>query len=236
MRLRLLLPALLALIAVSCLAQDIETQDIVADIPWPDSERSEYVLLDQDEAEIGSGTLTVERRGGEFEFVLSFEGRGETDETVVTADAETLKPVSVRREHNNDERTVIEAEYDPENEEIRVVEIEGDEEERTVPRRLDKEHYYDNESSIFLWRTIRFEEDYEVNYYTVLPNAEQRLVSLRVLEKEEITVPAGTFDAWKLDISSEGVSQTAWYADTPARPLVQYDNTIQVFQLKSVEP
>jgi hypothetical protein len=46
-----------------------------------------------------------------------------------------------------------------------------------------------------------------------------------------VTVPAGTFDAWKLEIRWESRKQTAWFADDSARTLVKYDNTDTVFEL-----
>jgi hypothetical protein len=58
---------------------------------------------------------------------------------------------------------------------------------------------------------------------------------LEVRGKETVEVPAGTFEAWRLKISSGDGDQTAWYADTPERPLVRYDNGRQVFELLSLE-
>jgi hypothetical protein len=48
-------------------------------------------------------------------------------------------------------------------------------------------------------------------------------------------VPAGTFEAWRLEIRSEDGSQEAWYADTATRPLVRYDNGSLMFELLSLQ-
>jgi hypothetical protein len=240
MRAGLLLSALLGfvLLANACLEEEpVETQDIVSTIPWPDQERAEYIVVTRDgEERLGGYSLEVSRQDDTFELSLQFEGRlGDregTDAAVVLVDAETLKPRSVHREEMaNEEEQRIDAEYDPAAEVVNITE-DG---ERLVPLRLDYEHYYDNDSSLFIWRTIAFAEEYRADYHTVITGSrDAQLVHLFVRRKETITVPAGTFETWRLEISAGRVRQVAWYADTPERPLVQYDNTIQLFQLERV--
>jgi len=209
------------------------TQDIVSVIPWPDRERAEYALLDDGE-EVGRGTLSVTRRDERFELRLRFENEEAVDESVVLVDAQTLKPYTVRREISQQAKTTT-GEYDETEGIVRITEVGSDGGERVVPHRLE-EHYYDNESSLFLWRTVAFEEGYQANYHAVLVNqGAQRVVALEVVGKEEVKVPAGTFQAWRVEMRSRGNRQIAWYADTPERPLVQYDNSRQVFQLTSLE-
>ena len=48
-------------------------------------------------------------------------------------------------------------------------------------------------------------------------------------------MPAGEFTAWRLEISTANAKQVAWYADTPTRPLLKYDNDRNViFELESL--
>ena len=222
------------LLAVACGEVDsVVTQDIVSVIPWADREQAEYVLLDEGE-EVGRGTFSITRQGDQFELQLRFVGQGESDDTVVLVDAVTLKPHSVRRQVSKQSKTTV-GEYDPAEGIVQITEIDDDGGERVVPQRLE-EHYYDNESSLFLWRTIRFEAGYAASYHTVLVNqGAQRVVTLEVVGKEEVTVPAGTFDTWRVEMRSQGTTQVAWYADTSERPLVQYNNSRQLFQLTSLE-
>jgi hypothetical protein len=58
---------------------------------------------------------------------------------------------------------------------------------------------------------------------------------LKVKAIEEVTVPAGTFRAWRLEIRSGGRTQKAWYADDARRTLVRYDNGDLVFELESID-
>ncbi len=223
---------LAALLLAACVVDEpVATRDIVSTIPWQDRERAEYVRLDRDNGEErGRGVLTVTRQNGTFELGLRYSDERDSDEVVVLVRAETLKPVSVRREISL-QSTTITGEYDSEEGIIRITIIDKDGDERPVPLRLE-EHYYDNESSLFLWRTIPFEEGYEASYYSVLTNQRgQTLVTVRVVEREEVTVPAGTFQTWRVEIRFGDTRQVVWYADTPERALVQYDNTRQILQL-----
>ena len=233
-----LLASLLALALAGCIEAETEppeTSDIVAGVPWPDNERAEYVLLNRDsKAEIGSGVLTIARDGDRYELGLNFQNEDATDESAIVVDASTLKPISVRREFRSEDFAILEAEYDDDAEVVNITEIDKDGDERLVPLRLE-EHYYDNESSLFVWRTIAFAEGYEADYYSVLTNFRRNnLVHIEVVEQEEITVPAGTFQTWRVVISFENVEQVAWFSTGPDRALVQYDNSLQLFQLTSV--
>ena len=239
MRFALLAPLLAGLLlALACAPEeDVITQDIVSTIPWPDQERAEYVLLDREgEEELGSGVLTVTRQDGRFELRLDFEGdETNIDKSTVLVDAETLKPTSIHRERVIDDDTeTLDAEYDDVEGVVRITVKTGDDDPRQVPLRL-KENYYDNDSSLYLWRTIDFQDGYEAAYRTVVTGGGVlQVVKLKVTGKESVTVPAGTYQAWRLEIRSSRGKHVAWFADTPERPLVQYDNSLQLFQLVAV--
>lgn len=244
MRILLLSISLMAsLLLVGCYqSEEIITQDIVTTIPWPDHEEADYAVYDRDDKDLEellqNGTLIVDRTGDQYELQISFEGvaganiQG-TDETSVLVDAMTLKPDFVQRErHLEGEDSIVEGTYDHETE-VLVIKFTEDGEERTLPIRLDRENYYDNDESLFIWRTIPFAENYKANYNTVLPNVRSiQGVTIEVKAREEITIPAGTFDTWRLEIGGEaGLHQVAWFATTPDHRLVKYDNSQQLFVL-----
>ena len=237
MRSVLLLTALLPLllIAAVCSTPEPKTQDIVTTVPWPDQERSQYVLFDNaGKSERGQGTLTVTRKGSQYQLTQHFEGAGNADDSTVYVDASTLKPLSVHRVISGNDQQTVDAAYDATAGVVTVTENSSGK-DRTVPYRL-KDNYYDNDSSLFLWRTIDFREGYQVSYRSVVTNyGSQQVVSLHVTGKQQVTVPAGTFDAWRVVINTSDRTQTAWFGDTPERPLVQYDNDFNsIFKLSSL--
>lgn len=231
--LTLLIPA--AILLTGCLEdQLVETQDLPVSPPWTAPETLSYILLERsDGEEVGRGTLEVAEVDGRYQVSQKFENdEGDFDNSAVLVDMETLKPISSERDRLvDDERVRLRATYDTTENVVTIVEIEEDGEEREIPKELER-NYYDNDSLLFVWRSIPFSVGFEAKHYTVVTGSgEQHIVALEVVRQEEITVPAGTFNAWRLEIQGSDVDQVAWYADTPERPLVQYDNSEQVFQL-----
>jgi hypothetical protein len=176
---------------------------------------------------------TIATTGNETTLTTRYESpNGNSDTTTVVVDAATLKPVSSLREIQND---------NPDDEDRITVAYTDDgatistgDGDKQSGMSVD-EHSYDNDTSLFLWRTIAFAEGYESSYITVITNRrDDQQVVLRVTGKETITVPAGQFDAWRLEVVTSNARQVAWFADTPEKPMVRYDNDREtVFELTS---
>ncbi len=227
----------LALAAGACESETstLSEQDVVATIPWTAPEEARYRVMEGDEV-IGSGLLRIESQNGEFMFTQEFESDEFRDEVVSVADATTLRARSVERTIDGPDgprRWMVEYEDNT----AVVVQRTEDEERRdevTAPTR-----FYDSWTDLFVWRTIDFREGYEATYADVLSAtlAKPQVITqtLKVTGRETVEVPAGDFNAWRLEIRSSGSTQKAWYADTEARPLVRYDNGSQVFELISIE-
>jgi hypothetical protein len=200
--------------------------------PWPGDEITTYRLVNDDGDQLAAGVLTVEvnEATGQTTLRQRFESPTTVDTIDVIVDSKTLKPISSVRgiqNDNPDDEDLIEVTYAEAGASVKV----GDRQTGlSVP-----EHAYDNDTSLFLWRTLPFADGYEASYVTVITNRRSRQdVVLNVRGKETVTVPAGTFECWRLEISTENARQVAWYADTPSRPLVKYDNDRDViFELTS---
>lgn len=133
-------------------------------------------------------------------------------------DSETLKPISARREIiATDDDVIIETTYTETEASIK----QGDRQSGlSVP-----EHSYDNDTSLFLWRTLPFETGWEGSYITIITNRRSRQkVNLFVVRRESIQLASGEFTAWKVEIKTSNATQTAWYSDSPRRELLRYDN------------
>jgi hypothetical protein len=217
------------ILLLACTSEpDVDTSDIVTEIPWQSGERLEYRLVEDDGDQVGTGTLTVSQSGSNFELGAHFESDISDDTSKVIVRSQDLKPVSSRREIvTEDDTELIEVTYTDQGAVIK----QGDKQSgMSVP-----EHSYDNDSSLWLWRTIDFKENYESAYITLITNRRSRqTVVLEVTGKESVRVPAGTFDAWRLEIRTANARQVAWIADTPRRTLVKYDNDRNlIFELTS---
>lgn len=210
-------------------------REIVSEIPWTGPETFKYRLLQGDDVK-GSGALTLSVASTTFVIEQAFEIPEEevTDSISAEVEADTLKPRKVERVIDGPEgERRCEATYA---ENSVTVEQRAGEDERTDTLSVPTPHY-DSWSDLFLWRTVEFFEGQELKYVDVLSCslAKPDILSivLKVKEKEEVEVPAGTFQAWRLEIRSGGRTQKAWYTDDERRTLVRYDNGDLVFELES---
>jgi hypothetical protein len=210
---------MLSLVAACGGGSDIPTSDVAGTPRWPDNESLTYAVKSDAGRDLGQMVLGVSVQGSSTTLTQQFDGPTTKDHTTVVVDSHSLKPqTSLREIETPRDKERIEVTYTDEGAVIK----HGEEKQSglSVPK-----HAYDNDTSLFLWRTLPFAEGYEGRYVTVITNRRSRQdVSLRVAGKEALNVPAGSFDAWHLQIKAGGVTQSAWYADTPARPLVRYDN------------
>jgi predicted acyl esterase len=229
--------AIVLAFALACKSEEsaISGRAVVGSVPWPATEEARYRLLDGDD-ELGTGVLTIEAGGERTTFRQTFESEDFDDQTTAVADSETLEPFSTARVIDGPEgERRWEVAYENG---TAVVSQRSDEDERedrlSVPA-----NSYESWTDVFLWRTIEFREGYETTYVDVLTAtlAKPQVISqaLKVSGKEKVEVPAGEFEAWRLEISSDDGDQTAWYADTAERPLVRYDNGSLVFELVSLD-
>jgi len=212
-------------------------EDAVVGIPWsaPDTQTYE---LDQNGSQVGTTTLTVERQGDAFALTQATkDDKGNSDTSIVNADATTLKPRSSTRSIvDSSQRTLFETTYESigtdkcsAGQQVSIKRSVFSPPDNTKPdstRQIVKcvpDHAYDTDQSLFLWRTIDFGEGKSVTYQT-MATGDAHLVTLTVVGKEQLTVPAGTFETWKVEIASERSRQNAWFTTTPDHRLVQYVN------------
>ena len=242
----LLFVACCLLFAAACSALDKpETADIVSGIPWTAPEEHTYTLKDDGKV-VGETSLSVEQDGDTYLLTQrSSDGKGNVDEASVVVDAKTLKPVrGTRSITDEDQRNAAVSTYEASDDcdSGIVVRIEeqvfrpSDETTPDVPRRaplcLPDDHAYDNDTSLFLWRTIRFEEGYLENYTTVLTGTRRtQTVRIEVIRRTTDT-PVGEQDSWLVQISADGKNQRAWFSADPDHRLLAYQNDSFTFELK----
>ena len=227
--------ALLALAGCKSETTTLSGEAIVSRIPWVRHEEASYRLMDGDEVQ-GDGLLRITSVNGLLTLRQEFESEEFHDEVVAVTLAGTMQPQSVQRVIDGpDGERRWEVLYEGGG--AKVVQHSEDDERQdnlSVPTRS-----YDSWTDVFLWRTIEFRDGYEASYSDVLSAtlARPQVISqtVRVMGKETVVVPAGTFEAWRLEIRSDDGSQEAWYADTDTRPLVRYDNGSLVFELLTLE-
>ena len=230
--------ALLALPVLACAtggAGSGDTEDIVRAVPFEDGERLVYELVDADGVVVGRGVFTTTARDDAFELIQTYDEaaapsgeRPIIDVATVVVDAATLRPRTSgrtiqRRDPSDDES--YESTYGAGGAEAQLVITQlsgGDERTREVELR---DHHYDSQSSLWIWRAIALGEGFEANYVSVNPrDASQVTARLVLVDRQTIEVPAGSFDTWRLQVRNGRDTRIAWIHVEPPHEIVQWDN------------
>jgi hypothetical protein len=237
----------LLLFAAACApASSTGTSEIVSTVPFAAGEELTYALRDDTGELIGRGVFSVSADAGMLRLDQSYtraDAPGQVVDLIsVWADADSLRPVRGLRDTDTRAAGVeggaverVEWEYVSEDDDrILVVtrtEDGGDSEERRIRLRDD---HYDNESSLWLWRTIAFIEEYDERYVSVdAAGSGQTTVNLRVPMQQAIEVPAGEFDTWRILVRTGRAVRTAWINAEAPHQIVRWDNGVQVFELET---
>ncbi len=218
------------------------TSDVVAQIPFAGGEKLTYVIEDDFGEAIGRGVLwTAVLDGGRWRLEQQYRGTavaGEAvrplDTSVAIVDARLAPEQSVRHIRRGDESERYEIEYRPAEERfVSLVVSAGEEDEREFPL---QEHAYDNESSLWLWRTLDLAEGYEARYVSINSlERSQQTVILRVIDRRMVEVPAGEFDVWRLQIRNGRATRVVWIEVASPHRVVQWDNGVALMRLEAIE-
>lgn len=236
------LTAVLVAVAVACAGGSPAggTSDVVVQIPFAGGERLMYVIEDDFGETIGRGTLwTQVLDGGRWRLEQLYKGTAVAgvqplDTSVAIVDALLVPEQSARHIQRGDDSERYEIEYRPAEERfVSLVASAGEEDEREFRLR---EHAYDNESSLWLWRTLDLAEGYEARYVSI--NAlerSQQTVILRVIDRRMVEVPAGEFDVWRLQIRNGRATRVVWIEVASPHRVVQWDNGVALMRLEAIE-
>lgn len=214
---------------------NMESSAVVSSVPFVDGERLTYELRD-DRGVLGHGTLTVTREGNdlvlkqEYEEATAPEGEQPTaDRATTRVDAATLQPRTVERSvQGRDDTTEYAGEYASDGGSVRMTRDGGHEREIKLP-----EYAYENESSLWLWRTLALTDDYKSRYVSVnIVERTRQTVALEVTGRQRITVPAGTFETWRVQIRNGRATRIVWVNLDAPHQVIQWDNGDVVFRLE----
>ncbi len=217
MRYRLLL--LFVILGAALAGCGVDPQPLAfGPVPWQDGETTEYDVFDRNGDLAGVASWTWEALNDGWRQTWMVELGARTDLGVVEIGVD-LYP---RHSELALPESYHTATYGPEQIEMVIAPAEGEPTTRTVNRPT---HPIDNGQTLQIHRTLPLADDYATRYTNVIPTTARAANTLiRVEGRENITVPAGTFDTWHLVMTTGGSSHDAWYAVEPPYHMVQYHN------------
>jgi hypothetical protein len=172
------------------------------------------------------------------------DNRGYTDDGTVLVESETLRPMESTRVYydvEDNETTEHFVVYD--GQEAKFETRSGDD-SRTTTRDLPEPTeespdpgWYDDESLLWLVRGIELREGYESHYTHVINAGQPRVLTAKVevQELEEVEVPAGTFNAWLVRVSSGNVVYRVWVDQGAERWVVRAQVEGSTYELIEAE-
>jgi hypothetical protein len=225
----------------ACGAPEIQPL-LLGDAPWQSGETSTYRITDIDGNFAGRQQFVIsaaETRLDEsgWSFVRTTEAQGDQEEATVSLTnagfvtrASTLERVTA----NGTER--VNTTY--ENGQIDM-ELTTVEDVTTYQRVRIPSDARDRRVVNMLLRSLPLEADYAARLNRYLPVADLLdRVTLVVEEREEVTVPAGTFDSWRISLESTSSEEEVWIGVEPPYPLLKYTDGLNggLFELEAFEP
>lgn len=229
-------------------APRVATSDVFASAPWRAGERLEYRLRNGQGDALGTGILTTTQDGDRYVLGQVYEeSAGRTpagaqpirDEVRLVVDARTLKPVEGTRVtrgrdgSGQPQETRLSWTYRAEgNRTLLVTRREGAGGRVEESSLALREHAYDNESSLWLWRGAALAEGYQQAYVSASAlDRTQQTVVFTVPQREQVEVPAGKFEAWRILLRNGRAVRTAWISLNAPSRVVRWDNGEVIFEL-----
>jgi hypothetical protein len=232
---RLLLPILLGALVVAACGTPPDPQALrLGQAPWADGEQSVFAVAGNETDTRGSSTFLINRAapqagsgdGGEEPWVLRREltALGDQEIAVVEMETDRFRPVS---------STVVRLLADGAVEQV-IASYQAGQVDLELTSRQNVTSYErfnvpsdarDQRSLPFLVRTLPLESGYVTRINTFLPiTGILDRVTVSVVGREDLSVPAGAFDTWRVRLDTGDSVSQLWVGVDAPHPIVKYDD------------
>ncbi len=197
----------------------------VGPAPWEDGELLRYGLTAKSGEPVGDLTYSVRSETANDRKVWRMESRMAlpmyeiSKYSLVDFDQDDSTPINAVLYHT--QLGTLRAEFT--RDERRIQMNQPGEEPAPFTQKLDGATY-DNEQAIHLIRRLPLADGYETSFVLTGRPGVTALVSLRVQGIETISVPAGTFECFKVEVGTPPKMETQWFSTDRHRYLVQVMN------------
>jgi hypothetical protein len=226
--------AVLTLVAASGCSDDstLASTKVFKGPPWQAAERFTYDLRDQGNKLNGTCELktTPNKEPGKTLLEhLCGNPDGDRDDRNVTVDAQTLTPFGGSRaivDAGKKTTTTFTSTYNPPKVNFKADEngnVHNTERDLPAPTKDSPDPgYYDDESLFWVIRGVPLEKGWQGAYSDVnASNGQIFMATITVENTESVTVPAGKFNAWKIRLETNSVTQFFWVDTAAPHAVVQ---------------
>jgi hypothetical protein len=231
------LPVIMLLIAVGCAsspASSAPTASGDASLkltpPWHSDEHFEYnIVATQDGSLLGTSMIDVQP-AGDVTTIKNVVKIGQiTQSMTVTVRSSDLRPLSGEHQVTGSPNDFsLTSAYQNGQLTVQAQTAQGT---KNATVNVDASAL-DNDSLLMVLRGAPLADNFSSPFTLVVSaNATQVKAMLNVVGKESVTVPAGTFETYKVELSFGTQKQTIWYEAVSPHRLIQYDNGTTKFVL-----
>ena len=213
------------LILSACSAQ---LQPLVFGEPvWADGETSAYRVTNREGRIVGAATFQVQTGGqqlkeGGWTLIREINDSGMRERATIEMQAGGFRPVysNLIRTDSGGSRQVVETRIERTQVDIELTTRQG----ATVYERVQvPSDIRDERTLLLILRSLPLAQGYATRINSFLPVVGQmERVTVRVRRTESVTVPAGLFDTWLVDLKSNERTTKAWVAQTAPYPVVKF--------------
>jgi hypothetical protein len=219
---------LIALLVISACSSATTTTTPVtglgfAPAPWSNGETTNYDWLDDASGNrIGTSTITITQQTTNW-IIKEVDLIAQEDQTIeMTINGETLKAVGEQKTIKTPGNDIsLSSVYSAGKVDI-TADVNGTQKTASVDV---PQNAVDNDQLLMSLRALPFSEGYKATYVIInTMNATLTNGNFTVQPQETVTVPAGSFNTWKVEMNFGQTTQYAWYEVDSPHTLVKYDN------------
>jgi hypothetical protein len=204
--------------------------------PWEDGELLRFVLKTPSGQSVGDLSASVRSTnvdGREAWRVEAYMGipKPEVAKYVhVEADRESFRPINTMLYHS--QLGTLRAHFTDSERQIKM-NRPGEEPEPYTQKLADVT--YDNEQVLYLVRRLPLASGYKTSFLLTGRPGATAVASLEVVGIESVTVPAGTFECFKVEIGVPPAVETQWFSTDANRYVVKVGNPQIIVELTEID-
>lgn len=190
--------------------------------PWKDGEKTLYDIVDKSGKKLGTSEFSFAKDGDAW-LLTATDKAGQLDQTAkVRIDGSTLKPLGKEKTIKNASTdATLSITYSAGKVQIKAV-VNGKDQSASIDFPANA---LENDQLLMTLRALPLAEGYQCLVVDVVPDTAAKVnTTVRVKGQEKVETPAGSVDAWRVELDFGQAKQTVWYAVAAPFTMVQYDN------------
>jgi len=212
--------AVLATAASGCRREE---EPLVLTAPWGDGEMSRFEVVNSDTgASLVDWVISIAAASdGGWVITLETSAQATREFSSVHVAAGTLLPLSIEYSLESPQVNATYTGIYQEEDLVISATVNGETQNPTV--KLPGPPYFENEQFVATLRALPLAEGWERSLNIIVSRtASKASLPVKVAAREQVTVPSGTFDCWKVELA--GTGQAAWINVEAPHQLVRYEN------------